>query len=243
MFGQLHQIASASGGADIFGDGSNIFTLNIASGSLGDNSVEGGFTLRGYENRGTRRDGVVVFSTNVPTGRTGWGRSMTLSDNQDDMSCAIDFPSTYATPEADIKAYSFWVYVDVHDDDDNVVLGVNLRRQNNGNMFIYARNPNTNDSFSKVSTDTWHHICVVDEGTTMRTYLNATSLGTHSIGTGTIYWEDAFFGDDGSTRERRFMAISDANASNEIFITGARMFNRSLSQAEVTTLYNEDPSF
>ena len=40
---------------DIFGDGSNIFTLDIATGTLGDNSKEGGFTLRGYENRGTSK--------------------------------------------------------------------------------------------------------------------------------------------------------------------------------------------
>ena len=170
---------------------------------------------------------------------------MTLSDNQDDISCTIDFPSTYSNPHTHIKAYSFWVYVDDHDDDDNLALGVNLRRQSVGTMWIYARNPDTNDALPIVSEDTWHHICVVDEGTTMRTYQNGVSIGTHTINSAaSIYWDDhaASIGDDGSARERSFFRFADANASNETFITGARMFNRALTQMEVTTLYNENPS-
>lgn len=232
------------GVADFFGDSSNIFTLDIATGTLGDNSLESGFTLRGYENRGNRRDGVVVFSDSVPTGRTGWGRSMTLSDNQDDVSLTLDFPSTYTNPHNDVKAYCFWVYVDAHDNDDITIVSVNLRRQNVGTMYVYAFGSSTiNDSFSTVSTDTWHHICVVDEGTTMRTYLNGSSLGTHSIGSNTLLRQEVLetLGDDGSSRERAIFHIADSDASNEIFITGLRMFNRSLTASEVTMLYNENP--
>lgn len=229
-------MASAPAPGDIFGDGSNLFTLDIADGTLG--SKEGGWTIRGYENRGVRRDGVIVFSTNVPY--PGWGYSIALSDNQDDAEASIDFPS--GITDADIKAYSCWIYVVQHDNDDNIVLGINLKRQNNGNMFVYAVNPATNDTFSALSTGTWHHMAVVDEGTTMRTYLNGSSLGTHSIGTGQIYWDTQAFGTDGTAQERRLMTIADADASNEIFITGARFFNRALSASEVTTLYNENPS-
>lgn len=221
---------------DIFGDGSNLFTLDIADGTLG--SKEGGWTIRGYENRGIRRDGVIVFSTSVP--EPSWGYSITLSDNQDDAEASIDFPS--GITDADIKAYSCWIYVVQHDNDDNIVLGINLKRQSNGNMFVYARNPDTNDTFSALSTGTWHHMAVVDEGTTMRTYLNGSSLGTHSIGTGQIYWNTQSFGTDGTAQERRFMTIADADASNEIFITGVRFFNRALTASEVTTLYSETPS-
>lgn len=225
MFGQLHQIAGGGWTADIFGDGSNMLTSNFSNSSL--STVEGngsGFTVH---------TGTVAYDSNVP--KPGFVKSLTMSQNVAGQ--RIDYSMQTGDYSSGVKAYSFWVYTERHDDDDNLVFTVNLRRQNVGSMHINAyetdRSATTNDSFSLIAVDTWTHMCVVDEGSTMRTYKNGSSIGTHAIDNKMILDPDY----------PRLYYLSDADARNEVFITGARMFNRSLSQSEVTTLYNEEPAY
>ena len=231
MFGQLHQIAGGSSwAADIFGDGSNMFTSNFSGSTLA--TVEGngsGFSLQA---------GSVAYNSNVPN--PGFGKSLTMSGN-------INGNSLYYTLQTgdyntSVKAYSFWVYVTEHDNDDNLVLNVNLKRQSGssdpaGYMLVYAyetdRSAYFYDQFDKVAVNTWVHMCVVDEGSTMRTYKNGVSIGTRSIDNKMILDPDY----------PRAYYLSDSDARNEVFVTGYRFFNRSLSQSEVTTLYNEEPAY
>ena len=202
-------MTSVAGPGDIFGDGSNLLTSNFSSSSLA--SVEGngsGFSVA---------TGAVGYNSNVP--RSG-------------------------ASSADCKAYSFWMYITQHDDDDNSVLMVNLSRQSGAaepaqKMIVYAYdNPYssggyTYDYFNRIATSTWVHMCVVDEGTTMRTYKDATSLGTVSIGSKQLLYPNSSY----------CYSLSDGDARNELFVTGYRFFNRALTQAEVTTLYNENPTY
>jgi len=210
---------------DIFGDQSNMLTSNFSNSSLS--------TLEGNGSGFTVATGTVAYNSNVP--KAGFVKSLTMSQSVNGQ--RIDYSMQSGDSNADVKAYSVWVYTTQHDDDDNLVLNINLRRQNNGSMFVYAyetdRSSNTNDTFSTISTNTWTHMCVVDEGSTMRTYKNGISIGTHSIDDKMILDPDY----------PRLYYLSDADARNEVFITGVRMFDRSLNQSEVTTLYNEDPSY
>lgn len=242
MFGQGIPQGFAGGGSppgDIFGDGSNIYTSNFSAGTL--SSLEGGITHQGYGRSGGvyyEDNTVVVFRNDLPPNRSGFGKSITLSDTTDDPNLSLE-----GITQTSVRTYSFWVYVDVHDDDDNTVLGINLRRQNNGNMFTYIIEPDasavSNDTFSIVSTDTWHHIVVTRrDDNNVYTYQNNTLLGSIAAGTKTRL---VFDGAGGST-ETRLISFADANASNEVWVTGVRMFNRAITAGEITTLYNENPS-
>ena len=211
--------------ADIFGDQSNMLTSNFSNSSL--STIEGngsGFSVI---------SGTAAYNLNVP--KLGFVKSLTLSQNANNQQ--IDYSMQTGDSNANVKAYSFWVYTDRHDNDDNLVLNVNLKRQNNGYMQVYAYNSDRSasvyDQFNSIAEDTWVHICVVDEGSTMRTYTNGNSIGTIGISSKIIL--DPIY--------PRVLYLSDADARNETFITGVRMFNRSLSQSEVTTLYNEEPSY
>ena len=74
----------------------------------------------------------------------------------------------------------------------------------------------------------------VDEGTTMRTYIDGADAGTHTIASSSILLRTTY---------PRLYHLSDADARNTMFTTGVRMFDRPLTAAEVTTLYNEEPAY
>jgi len=223
-------MTSVAGPGDIFGDGSNLFTSNFSGSSLA--------TIEGNGSGFSVNTGTVGYNSNVP--RSGFGKSLTMTQNVNNQ--ILLYALQTGASSADVKAYSFWVYITQHDDDDNVVMRVNLSRQSGGGqpagkMIVYAYdNPSpgyTYDYFNRISTSTWVHMCIVDEGTTMRTYKDATSLGTHSIGSKQLLSPDSLYA----------YSLSDADARNEMFVTGYRFFNRALTQAEVTTLYNENPVY
>lgn len=216
--------------ADAFGDGSNMLTSNFSNSSLA--------TIEGNGSGFTVSTGTAAYSSNVP--KPGFIKSLTMSQSINGQ--RIDYNMQTGDSNTGVKAYSFWVYTDRHDDDDNLVLQVNLKRQTGGAepagyMLVYAwetdRSAFYYDQFDKIAEDTWVHLCVVDEGSTMRTYKNGVSIGTRAIDNKMILDPDY----------PRLYFLSDADARNETFITGVRMFNRSLSQSEVTTLYNEEPSY
>lgn len=223
-------LSKAAFAADAFGDGSNMLTSNFSNSSLA--------TIEGNGSGFTVSTGTAAYSSNVP--KPGFVKSLTMSQSIN--SQKIDYSMQTGDSNTGVKAYSFWVYIDRHDDDDNMVLQVNLKRQTGGAepagyMLVYAwetdRSASYYDQFDKIAEDTWVHLCVVDEGSTMRTYKNGVSIGTRAIDNKMILDPDY----------PRLYLLSDADARNEMFITGVRMFNRSLSQSEVTTLYNEEPAY
>lgn len=234
MLGDTIMMSSnvTAGPGDIFGDGSNLLTSNFSGSSLA--SVEGngsGFSVA---------TGAVGYNSNVP--RSGFGKSITMTQNVNAQK--LSYAMQTGASNAGVKAYSFWMYITQHDDDDNSVLMVNLSRQSGAaepasKMIVYAYdNPYssggyTYDYFNRIATSTWVHMCIVDEGTIMRTYKDGTSLGTHSIGSKQLLYPDSNF----------CYSLSDGDARNELFVTGYRFFNRALTQAEVTTLYNENPTY
>ena len=220
----------SSWSADIFGDQSNMFTSNFSNSSL--STIEGngsGFSVT---------TGTAAYNSNVP--KAGFVKSLTMSQSVN--SQRIDYSMQSGDSNASVKTYSVWVYTSRHDDDDNLIFTVNLKRQTGssepaGYMLVHAyetdRSSSTYDQFNKIAVNTWVHMCVVDEGSVMRFYNNGSSIGTHNIDNKMIL--DPVY--------TRAIFLSDADARNETFITGVRMFNRSLSQSEVTTLYNEEPAY
>jgi hypothetical protein len=231
-----------AGPGDIFQDGSNLFTSNFSNSTL--SSLESGITYRSYGRSGGNYfidNTIPVFRNDVPSGRSGFGKSLTLTDTGDDPTITIDG----ITPLSSVLTFSFWVYVVVHDDDDNNVLGVNLKRQNNGNMWVYIYEPNrssyTYDSFSTLPTGSWQHMVVTKRSDNyVYTYKNNSLLGSINAGTKIPLPAGPFLG---SANEMRLMSFSDADVSNEVWITGARIFNRGLTASEITTLYNENPTY
>ncbi len=244
--GKFLSLGAGAPAGDIFGDGSNLYTSNFSNSTL--NSVESGITYRSYRNNGAggQVSSIPVFRNDTPTGRSGFGKSLTMADNTDNPTITID-----GINPASILGVSVWVYVDPHDDDDNTVMtNINLKRQSQGNnMWIYAfeanRSSYVNDIFPMISTGTWHHIVVTKRtNNTMYTYQNNSLLG--SIAVGTKLPVDPYNGPGswaGSSNEIRIMHFADADVSNEVWMTGCRFFNRALTAAEVTTLYNENPTY
>jgi hypothetical protein len=233
---------SQFGPGDIFQDGSNLFTSNFSNSTL--SSIESGITYRSYGRSGGNYfidNTIPVFRNDLPSGRSGFGKSLTITDTGDDPVITIDG----VTPLSSVLTYSFWVYVAAHDDDDSVVLGVNLRRQNVGNMWVYIYEPNrssyTNDSFGTLPTGSWQHMVVTKRSDNyVYTYKNNSLLGSINAGTKIPLPYGPILG---SANEFILMGFADADVSNEVWITGVRIFNRGLTASEITTLYNENPTY
>jgi hypothetical protein len=240
--GKFLSLGAGSLPGDIFGDGSNLFTSNFSNGTL--SSIESGITYRSYGRSGGNYfidNTIPVFRNDLPSGRSGFGKSLTITDTGDDPVITIDG----VTPLSSVLTYSFWVYVAAHDDDDSVVLGVNLRRQNVGNMWVYIYEPNrssyTNDSFSALPTGSWQHMVITKRSDNyVYTYKNNSLLGSINAGTKIPLPYGPILG---SANEFRLMGFADADVSNEVWITGVRIFNRGLTASEITTLYNENPTY
>ena len=218
-------------GADIFGDGSNMFTTNFSNSTPAVMEGNGASIFVNVQYGGT-----MGFDNNVP--KPGFVKSLVGTANL--VNQMFDFSMQSGDSFSACKAYSFWVYHTRIDDDDNTLLSsVNMKRQSNSTMWVYAwdssgTNEQTHDEFSPLSTNTWHHMVVVDEGTTMRTYIDGADAGAHTIASSSMLLRAAY---------PRFYHLADADARNTLFITGTRMFDRSLTAAEVTTLYNEEPAY
>ena len=227
---------------DIFQDGSNLFTSNFSNSTL--SSLESGITYRSYGYSGGNYfidNTIPVFRNDLPPGRSGFGKSLTMTDTGDNPTIAIDG----ITPLSSVLTCSFWVYVVAHDNDDNNVLCVNLKRQNNSTMWVYIYEPNRSsysyDTFSTLPTGSWQHMVVTKRSNNyIYTYKNNSLLGSINAGTKIPLPYGPYLG---SANEFRLMHFSDADVSNEVWITGVRIFNRGLTTSEIQTLYNENPTY
>jgi len=213
--------------ADLFGDGSNMFTSDFSNSTA--DVIEGnGASIYVSPTYG----GTMGFSSNVPN--SGFVKSLTGTANQANQ--IFDYSMQSGDSLTSVKTYSFWVYVTKIDDDDNTVMAVNMKRQNNTTMWVYSYTGSTAgpiDKFPTVSINTWHNMVVVDEGTIMRTYLDNVSIGTISIGSNVLL----------RTVYQRIYGLADADSRSTQFITGVRMFNRAVTASEVDTIYNEVPVY
>ena len=151
------------------------------------------------------------FDNNVP--KPGFVKSLVGTANQANQ--LFDWSMQSGDSFSACKAYSFWVYNTRIDDDDNLIMSVNIKRQNYSTMWVYAwdssgTNKQTHDEFSTLSINTWHHMTVVDEGTTMRTYIDGADAGTHTIASSSILLRTTY---------PRLYHLSDADARNTMFTT------------------------
>tara|TARA_R110000764_G_scaffold11157_3_gene33653 strand:+ start:676 stop:2499 length:1824 start_codon:yes stop_codon:yes gene_type:complete len=213
--------------ADLFGDGSNMFTSNFSNSTP--TVVEGnGASI-------FASSGVIGYSSNVPN--AGFGKSIMGTANIDNQIFGYSMQSGDSVTS--VKTISFWVYVTKIDDDDNFVLSTNMKRQNSPNqMWQYSWDPTSGavgpiDTFTPVSTNSWHNIVAVDEGTVMRTYLDNVSIGTINISSNILLRSTSL----------NLYSLSDADSRNTQFVTGYRMFDRAVTVSEVNTIFNEVPAY
>ena len=215
--------------ADLFGDGSNMFTSDFSNSTP--TVIEGNgasiFVDPSFPG------GVIGYNSNVPN--AGFEKSMVGTANIANQIFGYSMQSGDSVTS--VKTYSFWVYVTKIDDDDNWVLSTNMKRQNFPDMWQYswstAGAAGPIDTFTPVSINTWHNIVVVDEGTVMRTYLDNVSIGTISISSNVLL-RSTFL---------RIYQLADADSRNTQFVTGIRMFDRAVTASEVDTIYNEVPEY
>jgi len=220
---------AAGWSADLFGDGSNMFTSNFSNSTP--TVIEGNgasiFVDPSFPG------GVIGYSNNVPN--AGFEKSIVGTANIANQIFGYSMQSGDSVTS--VKTISFWVYVTRIDDDDNLVLSTNMKRQNYSQMWQYsfstAGAAGPIDTFTPVSINTWHNIVVVDEGTVMRTYLDNVSIGTISISSNVLLRSTAL----------RVYHLSDADSRNTQFVTGYRMFDRAVTASEVDTIYNEVPEY
>jgi len=229
LTGPLAGSAGGWPGADLFGDGSNMFTSNFSNSTP--TVIEGNgasiYVSTAYPG------GVIGYSDNVP--KAGFGKSITGTANINNQ--IFEYSMQSGDSDASVKTYSYWVYVTKIDDDDNWVFWTNIKRQNYSQMWQYswttAGAAGNIDTFTPVSINTWHNIVVVDEGAVMRTYLDGVSIGTISIGSNILLRAGYPW----------VFSLSDADSRNTQFVTGYRMFDRAITASEVTMLYNEEPAY
>ncbi len=211
--------------ADLFGDGSNMFTSDFSNSTP--TVIEGnGASI-------FASSGVIGYSSNVPD--AGFEKSIVGTANTANQIFGYSMQSGDSVTS--VKTYSFWVYITKLDDDDNWVLSTNMKRQNSTTMWQYSWSTagavGPIDTFTPVSINTWHNIVVVDEGTVMRTYLDNVSIGTISISSNVLLRSTSL----------NLYQLSDADSRNTQFVTGYRMFDRAVTASEVDTIYNEVPEY
>ena len=220
---------TSSWSADLFGDGSNMFTSDFSNSTP--TVIEGNgasiFVDPSYPS------GVIGYNSNVPN--AGFEKSIVGTANINNQIFGYSMQS--GDSATSVKTYSFWIYVTKLDDDDNWALSTNIKRQGYTQMWQYSWSTagavGAVDIFTPVSINTWHNIVVVDEGTVMRTYLDNVSIGTISISSNVLLR---------STYPRLYQT-SDADSRNTQFVTGYRMFDRAVTASEVDTIYNEVPEY
>jgi hypothetical protein len=99
------------------------------------------------------------------------------------------------------------------------------------NLITWIRGVQT--TISAVSLSTSYHVSVTFDGTTAKAYLNG------------LYVKDLIIGTAVEEENQEIQIGARTNPSRAIFFTGTiddpRIYNRALSQAEITSLYNREP--
>lgn len=205
--------AAAAGGVDFFGDGSGMAWYKL-QGNLNDES--GNYNATAPAD-GTPAEGyttgIVKFGTQsfAPTGSGSTSNSGAFTTS---------LPTTKRTE-------SFWVYQTARHTDDVLVLSLDVERESYNGVYLFDALGNVATGIPNMSTGTWHHLVTSYNGTNItRIYIDGSLGGTKGRGGGTL------------TRTA-LASFSQGRDAPRTKLVNVRVFNREISAAEVTALYQE----
>jgi len=205
--------AAAAGGVDFFGDGSGIAWYKF-QGNLNDESGNYNGTAPAD---GTPAEGyttsIVRFGTQsfAPTGSGSTSSSGAFTTS---------LPTTKRTE-------SFWVYQTTRHTDDTLILSLDIERESYNGVYLFDALGNVATGIPNMSTGTWHHLVVSYNGSNQtKIYIDGSLGGTKTRNGGTLT----------VTSLASFSQGQDAPRTK---LVNLRVFNREISAAEVTALYQE----
>jgi len=204
--------AAAAGGVDFFGDGSGIAWYKF-QGNLNDESGNYNATAPSSGPAEGYTTSIVRFGTQsfAPTGSgsTSNGGAFTTS-----------LPTTKRTE-------SFWVYQTTRHTDDTLILSLDIEREAYNGVYLFDALGNVATGIPNMSTGTWHHLVVSYNGSNQtKIYIDNSLGGTKTRSGGTLT----------RTNVASFSQGQDAPRTK---LVNLRVFNREISAAEVTALYQE----
>lgn len=201
---------------------------------------------------GTETDASLVFhallSANAATAETG--QALTFDGNVE-FTTVEGVPCVFFNGESQITASTdgmpqgnapmtvcAWVKSAKEVDGLKAVFGLGRREQNQ--LFTFALQPEGAVSLGRYADDTWaegslnnqqtwNHICITHDGTYDRIYLNGRLDKTVQHENNVGNWK-IFIGANG-----------DMGECLRGYVADARIYNRALTQAEITTLYEDKP--
>ena len=197
---------------DFFGDGSGIAWYKL-QGNLNDES--GNYNATAPADN-TPAEGyttsIVRFGTQsfAPTG------SGSVSNGG---SFTTSLPTTKRTE-------SFWVYQTARHNDDTLILSLDIERESYNGVYLFDAAGNTATGIPNMSTGTWHHLVTSYNGSNQtKVYIDGSLGGTLTRNGGTLNRTDFYFAQG-----------IDASRTK---LVNVRVFNRTVSAAEVAALYQE----
>ena len=205
--------AAEAGGLDFFGDGSGIAWYKL-QGNLNDES--GNYNATAPADN-TPAEGyttsIVRFGTQsfAPTGSgsVSNGGGFTTS-----------LPTTKRTE-------SFWVYQTARHADDTLILSIDIERESANGVYLFDAAGSVYTGIPNMSTGTWHHLVTSYNGSNQtKVYIDG-SLGSTKTRNG------------GALTVTSLASFSQGQDAPRTKLVNVRIFNREISAAEVTALYQE----
>lgn len=205
--------AAAAGGVDFFGDGSGMAWYKL-QGNLNDES--GNYNATAPASPAPAEaytTSIVKFGTQsfAPTGSgsTSNGGSFTTS-----------IPTTKRTE-------SFWVYQTARHNDDTLIFSLDIERESFNGVYLFDNCGSIATGIPNMSTGVWHHLVTSYNGSNeTKIYIDG-SLG------GTKARSGCFLS------RTNLAAFSQGIDAPRTKLVNVRVFNRAVSAAEVTALYQE----
>ena len=205
--------AAAMGGLDFFGDGSGIAWYKL-QGNLNDES--------GNYNATAPADGTPAEG--YTTGIVRFGTQSFAPTGSGSTSNSGSFTTTLPTTK---RTESFWVYQTGRHTDDVLVLSLDVEREAYNGVYLYDALGNVATGIPNMSTGTWHHLVTSYNGSNQtKVYIDGSLGGTKTRNGGTL------------TRIN-LASFSQGQDAPRTKIVNVRVFNREISAAEVTALYQE----
>ena len=208
--------AAAAGGVDFFGDGSGIAwyklqgNLNDESGNYNATAPADGTPAEGYTTS------IVRFGTQsfAPTGSGSTSNSGAFTTT---------IPNTKRTE-------SFWVYQTARLTDDVLVFSLDIERESFNGVYLFDNCGSVATGIPNMSTGTWHHLVTSYDPTVTpnqtKIYIDGSLGGTKAR--------------SGCYLNRVNLAsFSQGQDAPRTKLVNVRVFNRAVSAAEVTALYQE----
>jgi hypothetical protein len=206
------QPAADAGGLDFFGDGSGIAWYKL-QGNLNDESGNYNATAPSTGPAEAYTTSIVKFGTQsfAPTGSgsTSNGGSFTTT-----------IPTSKRTE-------SFWVYQTARHNDDTIIFSLDIERESYNGVFLFDSCGSLASGIPNMSTGTWHHLVTSYNGSnTNRIYIDGNLGGTKTRNNCLL-------------NRTNLITFSQGQDAPRTKLVNVRVFNREISAAEVTALYQE----